>query len=240
MVQLHHEAMKRRTPMPTVQYRFLSQSQQWVSLAMKAFSFVNPFSQQVEFVVCTNVVLSKENAKPSSTASSTSSTITLPQSDHPHGNDKQDRIEHFVRMAITQQAEQQMKGEEMRTGGSVGDTDAFDSFLPHLDLDQVTSSGAGEGGRPLSLQENAEAAHKILEEYEKSNASSSNRKDLHYNFPPGLFSSEVDLEGSQVAYQYLLQGLDNPNDFQQLLVQVEANPLHSQNMFGDINFDIFD
>ena len=90
------------------------------------------------------------------------------------------------------------------------------------------------------IQENAEAAHKILEEYEKSNASSSNRKDLHYNFPPGLFSSEVDLEGSQVAYQYLLQGLDNPNDFQQLLVQVEANPMHSQNMFGDINFDIFD
>lgn len=49
--------MKRRTPMPTVQYRFLSKSQKWVWLAMKAFSFINPFSQQVEYVVCTNVVL---------------------------------------------------------------------------------------------------------------------------------------------------------------------------------------
>ena len=90
------------------------------------------------------------------------------------------------------------------------------------------------------IQENAEAARRILEDYEKSNPSSSNHKDLHYNFPPGLFNSEVDLEGSQMAYQYLLQGLDRPNDFQQLLVQVEANPMHSQNMFGDINFDIFD
>jgi hypothetical protein len=28
-----------------------------VWFAMKAFSFVNPFSQQVEYVVCTNVTL---------------------------------------------------------------------------------------------------------------------------------------------------------------------------------------
>jgi PAS domain-containing protein len=57
MVQLHHDAMKRRTPMPTVQYRVLSKAQKWVWLAMKAFSFINPFSQQVEYVVCTNVAM---------------------------------------------------------------------------------------------------------------------------------------------------------------------------------------
>ena len=83
--------------------------------------------------------------------------------------------------------------------------------------------------------------HRILQEYEKSNAPpTSTRKDHGYNFPPGLFNGEVDLEGSQLAYQYLLQGLDSPNDFQQLLVQVEANPLNAQNVFGDINFDVFD
>ena len=43
--------------MPTVQYRFLGKNQKWVWLAMKAFSFVNPFSQQVEYVVCTNVTM---------------------------------------------------------------------------------------------------------------------------------------------------------------------------------------
>lgn len=63
MVQLHHEAMKRRTPMPTVHYRFLSRNQKWVWLAMKAFSFINPFSQVVEYVVCTNVVLSSPEQK---------------------------------------------------------------------------------------------------------------------------------------------------------------------------------
>lgn len=78
MIQLHHEgmlpcrhdnschgnlislspplAMKQRSPMPTVHYRFLSKDKKWVWLAMKAFSFVNPFSHQVEYVVCTNVV----------------------------------------------------------------------------------------------------------------------------------------------------------------------------------------
>ena len=43
--------------MPTVQYRVLSKAQKWVWLAMKAFSFINPFSQQVEYVVCTNVAM---------------------------------------------------------------------------------------------------------------------------------------------------------------------------------------
>ena len=50
-----HSALKQRGPMPTVHYRFLSKNQKWVWLAMKAFSFINPFSQQVEYVVCTNV-----------------------------------------------------------------------------------------------------------------------------------------------------------------------------------------
>jgi len=52
-----HAAMKQRTPMPTVQYRFLTKNQKWLWLAMKAFSFINPFSQQVEYVVCTNVTM---------------------------------------------------------------------------------------------------------------------------------------------------------------------------------------
>ena len=52
-------AMKRRTPMPTVQYRFLTKNQKWLWLAMKAFSFINPFSQQVEYVVCTNVIMTR-------------------------------------------------------------------------------------------------------------------------------------------------------------------------------------
>ena len=49
--------MKYRTPMPTIQYRFLSKKQEWVWLAAKAFCFVNPYSQQVEYIIFTNVLL---------------------------------------------------------------------------------------------------------------------------------------------------------------------------------------
>ena len=54
---LSSPAMKQRGPMPTVHYRFLSKTQKWVALAMKSFSFVNPFSHQVEYVVCTKIAL---------------------------------------------------------------------------------------------------------------------------------------------------------------------------------------
>ena len=50
-------AVKYRTPMPTIQYRFLSKKQDWVWLAAKAFAFVNPYSQQVEYIIFTNVLL---------------------------------------------------------------------------------------------------------------------------------------------------------------------------------------
>ena len=43
--------------MPTVNYRFLGREKKWVWLAMKAFSFRNPYSKQVEYIICTNVLM---------------------------------------------------------------------------------------------------------------------------------------------------------------------------------------
>ena len=92
-----------------------------------------------------------------------------------------------------------------------------------------------------TLVENAATAKKILEEYIKMNAVPPHRKDMNYNFPPGLFPSEVDLEGSQRAYENVLRGLDNPDDFQRIFNQIEADPFHQQNIFGDIDLgDVFD
>ena len=92
-----------------------------------------------------------------------------------------------------------------------------------------------------TLEENAATAHRVLEQYQKQTASPPHRKDLNFEFPPGLFpEKEVDLEGSLQAYQILQQGMENPEQFLDMFVQREADPFHQQHMFGDIDFNVFD
>ena len=92
----------------------------------------------------------------------------------------------------------------------------------------------------ITVEENAATVQRILDEYNRMNPEPVHRKDMNYSFPPDLFSSEVNLEGSQQAYQNILTELENPEEFQKLFIQVEADPLRPQNMFHDIDLDIFD
>ena len=91
-----------------------------------------------------------------------------------------------------------------------------------------------------TIEENAATVQRILEDYNKMTAVPPHRKDMNYQFPDGLFSTEVDLEGSQEAYRNILQDLENPADFASLFDQVEADPMRSNNMFKDLNMDTFD
>ena len=56
-----------------------------------------------------------------------------------------------------------------------------------------------------TFEENAVRAQQILQEYTQLNAVPRHRKDFNYDFPSGLFSSEVDLEGSQTAYHNIVK-----------------------------------
>ena len=96
------------------------------------------------------------------------------------------------------------------------------------------------GSTDITLEENAATVQRILDEYNSLNPEPTHRKDMNYSFPNDLFSTEVNLEGSQQAYQNILTELDNPEEFQKLFIQVEADPLRPQNMFHDIDLDIFD
>lgn len=92
----------------------------------------------------------------------------------------------------------------------------------------------------VTIKQNAEMAQKILDEYMKKNAPAPpQQKQPSYQFPPGLFQSEVDLEGSAQAYHYHIEGLDT-QELQQILNQVDADPFKSSNVFGDLDFDFFD
>ena len=92
----------------------------------------------------------------------------------------------------------------------------------------------------ITVEENAATAQRILDEYNRLNPEPTHRKDMSYNFPTDLFSTEVNLEGSQQAYQNILTELENPEEFQKLFNQVEADPFRPPNMFQDIDLDIFD
>ena len=92
----------------------------------------------------------------------------------------------------------------------------------------------------ITVEENAATVQRILDEYNRMNPEPVHRKDMNYSFPTDLFLSEVNLEGSQQAYQNILTELENPDEFQKLFIQVEADPLRPQNMFHDIDLDIFD
>ncbi len=91
----------------------------------------------------------------------------------------------------------------------------------------------------VTVEQNAQLAQRVLDEYMKKNTPSNQKAENAYQFPPGLFPSEVDLEGSAQAYHYHIEGLDN-QELQQILNQVDADPFKSSNVFGDLNFDFFD
>ena len=80
----------------------------------------------------------------------------------------------------------------------------------------------------------------IVDNYLRLTMPPPHRRDFNYSFPPGLFTSEVDLEGSAQAYRHLIDGLENSSDLQQLLNQVDADPFKSTNIFNELDLDIFD
>ena len=142
--------------------------------------------------------------------------------------------------------------QEVQLHGAISTTAPISSATPMLTSSAGPSSIAhstpvAANMRPVitvpastTLEENAATAQRFLEEYNRLNTVPPHRKDMNYNFPPGLFSTEVDLEGSQQAYRNLLVDLDRPEEFQRLFDQVEADPFHPQNVFQDIDFDVFD
>lgn len=120
---------------------------------------------------------------------------------------------------------------------------AVDSLCLICTVAQTLSEAALQ---PLStpamttIEENAAAVQRILEDYNKMHTVPPHRRDMNYQFPEGLFNTEVNLEGSQEAYHNIITELDNPADFASLFDQIEAIPTRQNNMFPDVNMDIFD
>lgn len=107
-------------------------------------------------------------------------------------------------------------------------------------IDSCQSSSVVTQPADTTVQENALTAQKLVNDYLKMTTPAPHRRDFNYSFPPGLFPAEVDLEGSAQAYHSLIDGLENCSDLQQLLNQVDADPFRSNNIFNELDLDIFD
>lgn len=101
-----------------------------------------------------------------------------------------------------------------------------------------TSGAAISTPAAVTIEENAATAQHILDEYNRLHTAPPIRKDMNFSFPPGLFTHEVNLMGSEYPYRHLLQELDNPSEFTELFKQVPADPLKVPNAFQDL--DLFD
>lgn len=240
MVHLHHEALKQRRPMPTVHYRFLSKNQKWVWLAMKAFSFINPFSQQVEYVVCTNVAHTRPVDNGEECASTTSGALDTIITDEPTlpsdiASILPDLGPNIQSWSGTSQNDFSFPMEATSTTNSIPVVSASTSSAQLTQPIVVVSQSAD-----ITVEQNAVTAQKIVDEYIKMTAPPPHRKDMNYSFPAGLFPGEVDLEGSAQAYHHLIDGLEENQDLQQILNQIDADPFRPSSVFGDLEFDLFD
>ncbi|XP_064399542.1 protein cycle-like [Halichondria panicea] len=246
MVHLHHDAMKRRTPMPTVRYRFLCKDHKWLSLAMKAFAFVNPFSQQVEYVVCTNVIMRAESKETETSSEMRGAMMALrPPGGELGGANGDSQVPMDQGMLSDPLSMLLMSSSTPPAGPSSGDLAlSFNTSSPSDMAQPTTIVSAEMPGAAIStpaavtIQENAATAQHILDEYNRMHTTPMVRKDLNISFPPGLFTNEVNLMGSEFPYRHLLQELENPAEFTELFKQVPANPLKLPNAFQDL--DLFD
>ncbi|KAJ8979898.1 hypothetical protein NQ317_017521 [Molorchus minor] len=72
------QVLKLKGQVLSVMYRFRAKNREWVWLRTSAFSFLNPYTDEVEYIVCTNTT-AKSLHPPSETATETSDQVSYQQ-----------------------------------------------------------------------------------------------------------------------------------------------------------------
>lgn len=49
------QVVKLKGQVLSVMYRFRSKSREWILIRTSSFTFQNPFSEEIEYIICTNV-----------------------------------------------------------------------------------------------------------------------------------------------------------------------------------------
>lgn len=55
MLDLCPQVVKLKGQVLSVMFRFRSKSREWIWMRTSSFTFQNPFSEEIEYIICTNV-----------------------------------------------------------------------------------------------------------------------------------------------------------------------------------------
>lgn len=128
MKESFDQVIKMKGQVMNFMYRFRAKSGDWTWLRTNAFAFLNPYTDEMEYVVCTNST-AKTGAASSGVASLTSDVSTSNAA---------------AASTVTQQAQQQRSAAAV--AAVAGSSDYHRQQTPSAGLDYSLSSGSGGGG----------------------------------------------------------------------------------------------
>ncbi|KAJ8383766.1 hypothetical protein AAFF_G00214530 [Aldrovandia affinis] len=132
------QVVKLKGQVLSVMFRFRSKSQEWVWMRTSSFTFQNPFSEEIEYIICTNANVNMASAQDSLTPRSSPGMVLPPSLGHSSPG---------CPMAlspgqVTARQLQQQQQVELEGGGSrEGLYEAGQVTLPQVPVQAVTTAG---------------------------------------------------------------------------------------------------
>ncbi|XP_037129101.1 aryl hydrocarbon receptor nuclear translocator isoform X2 [Syngnathus acus] len=137
------QVMKLKGQVLSVMFRFRAKSREWIWMRTSSFTFQNPFSEEIEYIICTNVNVKNATQDPLTPARSPGS--LLPASLCQSGSNSPSVVV-SPRQVATRQLQQQQQQAELEGGGaSDGLYEAGPITLSQVEVQPATSAGPDHG-----------------------------------------------------------------------------------------------
>ncbi|XP_013860164.1 aryl hydrocarbon receptor nuclear translocator isoform X2 [Austrofundulus limnaeus] len=130
------QVVKMKGQVLSVMFRFCSKSREWILMRTSSFTFQNPFSEEIEYIICTNVNVKNSTQDPLTPIASPGAAMPLGQSSPTH---------HAVvlspRQVATRQLQQQQQADLEGGGTRDGVYETRPSTHTQMPVQPVTPAG---------------------------------------------------------------------------------------------------
>ncbi|XP_061572913.1 aryl hydrocarbon receptor nuclear translocator isoform X1 [Cololabis saira] len=133
------QVVKLKGQVLSVMFRFRSKSREWIWMRTSSFTFQNPFSEEIEYIICTNVNVKNSTQDPLTPISSPGASVppSLSQSS-PNGHP----VVLSPGQITTRQLQQQQQQADLEGGGTRDALyDPGNITLPQMPVQAVTAAG---------------------------------------------------------------------------------------------------